>query len=216
MNRIPIYAYHLETAPLTLAQYQERLSPERLAQLARFPEPHRQHNLAGDLLAQRAYHLAYPTEQLPPKRAVTKHGKPFFPAHPMFHYSISHSGTWAVCAVWNMPIGVDIQEARQVRPAVFRALSDSEQRTLSELGESQRLSAFFDLWCLKEAYVKATGLGLTHSFRTFSVSRAPTISVPGYALALVPFPDPHYHLGLCVQGDSTPSIDLEILERSAL
>lgn len=216
MKKITIYAYNIMTGSLSLAQYQGKLSAERLARLSRIPEPHRQHSLAGDLLARRAYHLAYPMDRIPLEPAVTEHGKPFFPTRPAFHYSVSHSGAWVVCAVWNAPIGVDIQEERPIRPVVFRALSEPEQHTLLELDEEQRFSAFFDIWCLKEAYAKATGLGLQESFRAFSVSRTPTISQPGYTVALPPFPSHQYHLGLCVQGSSMPAIDLEFVKPSTL
>lgn len=72
-----------------------------------------------------------------------------------------------VCAVGAVPLGVDIQVERPVRPAVFRALSAAEQAELDGLAERERLPAFFDVWCLKEAYTKAIGLGLQARFRDF-------------------------------------------------
>lgn len=216
MEAITIYAYQLTTAPLSLSQFQGTLSPERLEQLSRFPAHSQQHSLAGDLLAWMACRAAYPGDPFPPERSVTAHGKPFFPARPDFHYSISHSGEWVVCAVGAMPLGVDIQEERPVRPAVFRALSQQEQASLSELDDLARFPAFFDLWCLKEAYAKATGFGLQEGFRNFSVSRKPDISVPGFSVALPHFAAPRYHLGICAQVVPMPATRLHIVEEAEL
>lgn len=112
MESITIYAYSTAKSPLSLAEYHEKLWPERLEQLSRFPEQSQQHSLAGDLLALMAYRAAYPADAFPPERAVTPEGKPYFPARPAFHYSISHSGEWVVCAVGAVPLGVDIQVER--------------------------------------------------------------------------------------------------------
>ena len=216
MEPITIYAYSTAKSPLSLAECHEKLWPERLEQLSRFPEQSQQHSLAGDLLALMAYRTAYPADAFPPERSVTPEGKPFFPAHPEFHYSISHSGEWAVCAVGAVPLGVDIQVERPVRPAVFRALSAAEQAELDGLAERERLSAFLDVWCLKEAYSKAIGLGLQARFRDFSVRRKASISVPGFSVALPPFWDRRYHLGVCVQAMAMPELRLQLVEKTAL
>lgn len=216
MESITIYAYHITKPFISLSQCQGLIPLKRLEQLSRFPEQSRQHSLAGDLLALTAYRTAYPTDAFPPERAVTPAGKPFFPARRSFHYSISHSGEWAVCAVGATPLGVDIQIERPVRLAVFRALSAAEQTELSELEERERFPAFFDLWCLKEAYSKAVGLGLQVNFRDFSVSRNGEISVSGFSVALPPFSDCHYHLGVCEQAATMPELRMQIVEKAEL
>lgn len=216
MESITIYAYSTAKLPLSLAECHEILWPERLEQLSRFPEQSQQHSLAGDLLALMAYRAAYPADAFPPERAVTPEGKPYFPARPAFHYSISHSGEWVVCAVGAVPLGVDIQVERPVRPTVFRALSAAEQAELDGLAERERLPAFFDVWCLKEAYTKAIGLGLQARFRDFSVSKKAEISVPGFSVALPPFWDCRYHLGVCAQATTMPGLRLQLVEKTAL
>ena len=216
MESITIYAYPVKKSPLSLAECQERLSAERLEQLFKFQEQSRQHSLAGDLLAMTAYRKAYPGDPFPPERAVTPEGKPYFPARPEFHYSISHSGEWVVCAVGAVPLGVDIQVERPVRPAVFRALSAAEQAELDGLEEQERLPAFFDVWCLKEAYSKAIGLGLQARFREFSVSKDAEISGPGFSVALPHFIDCRDHLGVCAQMVTMPELRLQIVEKTEL
>ena len=163
-----------------------------------------------------AYRKAYPGDLFPPERAVTPAGKPYFPARPEFHYSISHSGEWVVCAVGAVPLGVDIQVERPVRPVVFRALSPVEQRELDGLEEQERFPAFFDVWCLKEAYSKAIGLGLKSRFRDFSVSKKAEISVPCFSVALPRFGDCRYHLGICAQTVPMPRLQLQVVEKREL
>ena len=216
MESITIYAYPVAKPSPSLERRHRELLPERWEQLCRYPEHSRQHSLIGDLLALHAYHTVYPTDVFPPTQSVTAHGKPYFPARPDFHYSISHSGDWVACAVGTMPLGVDIQEERPVRPAVFRALSLAEQAYLSTLDPSARFSAFFDIWCLKEAYTKAIGLGLQAGFRDFSVSPKPDISVSGFSVALPHFIDDRYHLGICAQMIPIPGTQLHILKEAEL
>lgn len=216
MEPITVYACHVKSTFPALSQCRKKLSPERLAQLSHFPERSQQHSLVGDLLALLAYRSAYPADKFPPERSVTAHGKPYFLARPDFHYSISHSGQWVVCAVGSVPLGVDIQEERPVRPAIFRALSQKEQAELFRLEECRRFSAFFDIWCLKEAYSKAIGLGLQAKFRDFSVSRKPDISVAGFSVTLPHFVDSCYHLGICAQVVSMPATQLHIVEEAEL
>ena len=49
MEPITIYAYPVTKSPFSLAECQEKLSPERLEQLSKFPEQSRQHSLPQSL-----------------------------------------------------------------------------------------------------------------------------------------------------------------------
>ena len=46
--------------------------------------------------------------------------------------------------------------------------SDAELTDLLELNKEEQRERFFDLWALKESYIKATGKGLATSLRSFS------------------------------------------------
>ena len=76
----------------------------------------------------------------------------------------------------NRHIGVDIE---RVRPAVAaeavaeQFFSPREIAALRALPPAQQIEAFFNCWTRKEAYVKATGQGLTPEFQKFAVSLAP-------------------------------------------
>ena len=121
-------------------------------------------------------------------------GKPYLSG---LHFNLSHSGAWAVCAVSDGPVGVDLEQKRPLRRPAERKLTVSEQAQLSMLDPNQRQSAFFDLWVLKEAALKQTGEGLSALSRV-EVTRSPaSISLPGLHAALLPFPEEDYHLALC-------------------
>ena len=86
-------------------------------------------------------------------------GKPWFPAAPELHFSISHSGGRWVCAFADAPVGLDLQAHRPCRALALarRFFTPEEAEWLRSRGEA----AFFDLWCAKESWLKYTGRGLS-------------------------------------------------------
>ena len=86
-------------------------------------------------------------------------GKPWFPAAPELHFSISHSGGRWVCAFADAPVGLDLQAHRPCRALALarRFFAPEEAEWLCSRGEA----AFFDLWCAKESWLKYTGRGLS-------------------------------------------------------
>ena len=88
-------------------------------------------------------------------------GKPFVENGPYF--SISHCKQGIVVAVADEPIGVDIEEIRNVDDALIeRVLSKTERFALQATvnGEMARDRAFTRLWTQKEAVLKAQGTGI--------------------------------------------------------
>ena len=83
-------------------------------------------------------------------------GKPFFPEHPNIHFNLSHSGPYALCAVGEEAVGVDLEVIRP-RGANLprRVLTPEEYRWYEEQGGSW--GAFFTLWTRKESWVKHGG-----------------------------------------------------------
>lgn len=123
-------------------------------------------------------------------------GKPFFLHTPGLHFSVSHSGSFWVCAMGDAPVGADVQEHRPCRRA---ALS----RRFFHPDEDAYLSAgayrdFFPVWCAKESFVKYTGEGIRRDFSSFSVvsGGALTDRTEGAALRRVAL-EAGYELCLC-------------------
>ena len=75
-------------------------------------------------------------------------GKPYFPDRPDICFSLSHTKTHLLAAVSGRPVGADIETRRPVRPGVAERVCAPE-----ELGAFD----FFELWVLKESFVKVTG-----------------------------------------------------------
>lgn len=95
-------------------------------------------------------------------------GKPFFLHHPERQFNLSHSGTWALCALDDSPVGVDIQTVSPRRKATLdRVCSPQEREWLREHQDSQEHFAL--LWALKESAVKQTGTGLTFPIANIQV-----------------------------------------------
>lgn len=86
-------------------------------------------------------------------------GKPFFPDHPDRHFNLSHSGSLALCALADHPVGADI-EAIRPRSAGLSAyvFKGAEYDRFLALGGDW--SAFYTLWTEKESILKYTGEGL--------------------------------------------------------
>lgn len=128
---------------------------------------------------------------------VGAHGKPYFPACPDLHLSVSHSGTWWLCACADCPVGLDVQIHRSHRdPALLSRRFFHPQEDAFLAREAYR--RFFDLWAAKESWVKYTGTGFTVGIGSFSVvlpdGRFP--AVEGARLRLLPFAV-GYSLCLC-------------------
>lgn len=198
---VSIYACQIHNIKMTKEAIRERLSPERLDQVGRFRPDDTLRSLAGDLLVLHALREnGYNLTHLP-SYAITKQGKPSLPDYPDFQFNVSHSGKWAVCAISCQPVGIDIQQERTIKPALItRTLTKRETEYLNSQPASIRQTVFFDYWCLKEAYLKATGTGLTVPLQSIEIDlENTTLSDAAYQIQLPAFPEIHYHIGLCCQ-----------------
>lgn len=108
-------------------------------------------------------------------------------------FNLSHSGDLALLAVARgRAVGVDIARRDEGADHVGiaeRYFSPVEKATLLALGGTAE--AFYSTWTRKEAYVKATGLGLSRGLYSFDVDAASQWTMvdlaaqEGYAAALV-------------------------------
>jgi phosphopantetheine--protein transferase-like protein len=104
------------------------------------------------------------------------HGRPQLVGESGLSFNLSHSRDRVVVAVTRLGVvGVDVEYAarqRRVEQLIARYFSQREQSALLALPESSRLPRFYALWALKEAYIKARGLGLAIPLADFSFSFA--------------------------------------------
>jgi 4'-phosphopantetheinyl transferase len=95
---------------------------------------------------------------------ATDHGKPCLPGSEL-DFSISHSGGLAAVAVARgRRVGVDVERVRRgtdVLAVARGALSPAELLEIeTPATDAERRAAFFRCWTRKEAWLKATGVGL--------------------------------------------------------
>jgi 4'-phosphopantetheinyl transferase len=128
--------------------------------------------------------------ECPPAALVveySEHGKPGLAAgdsRASLQFNVSHSGEWILVAIASgRRVGVDVERMRTniaVDEIAKRFFSQNECRALATLPASARLDAFYSCWTRKEAYLKATGQGLSLPLDQFDVS-----CLPGEAARLV-------------------------------
>lgn len=98
------------------------------------------------------------------------YGKPFFIVPSKLCFNISHSGQWVVCILDDYPVGIDIE---RIQPIDFiiaeHFFSFTEWKQLLLVESQYQLSRFYDIWTLKESYVKAIGTGFNIPFNSFSI-----------------------------------------------
>lgn len=89
-------------------------------------------------------------------------------------FNVSHSGGVALFAFGlRREIGVDVEHIRrdvEVEGIARRFFSGHEQMQLAALPTEERIEAFYRCWTRKEAYIKATGDGLSLPLDQFDVS----------------------------------------------
>lgn len=103
--------------------------------------------------------------------SYNEYGKPYLQSpYDDIHFNISHSGEWVVLAIDTVPIGIDIQEITNADINIAkRFFSKEESEYIFSLSNENQIEAFFKLWSLKEAYVKAEGKGLSIPLNSFTI-----------------------------------------------
>jgi phosphopantetheinyl transferase len=113
-------------------------------------------------------------------RALTFHrdewGRPNLADHAALHFSLSHCASHVALAVGSDPVlGVDVETVVPVRPSFMhiacKFFHSDDMAQLLEVPEEQRYGRFLEQWTLKEAYLKALGLGMHKSMADCSFER---------------------------------------------
>ncbi|MEO8335556.1 MAG: 4'-phosphopantetheinyl transferase superfamily protein, partial [bacterium] len=134
-----------------------------------------------------------------------EYGKPALRDDVDVRFNLSHSGDLALVAVARgRDVGVDVERWNANIEHVALAdyvFSIAERAALRELSESERVAGFFAAWSRKEAYIKATGHGITRGLDHFDVTLRPGESAcilddrmdpmfrEGWVMRDVPVPD---------------------------
>jgi 4'-phosphopantetheinyl transferase len=230
-------AFHLE-APLSLpedevqlwrvdldalgpeeSRWQELLSSDELKRAARFHFPRdRQRFVTSRALLRTILAGFLASDPATLTFSYSDKEKPSLaPAHAGSNiaFNISHSGGIALLAFTRgREIGVDVEPVRSnfdMEAIARRFFSPAEQKQLAALPPEKKADGFFRCWTRKEAYIKATGDGLSLPLTQFDVALDPgesnallatrpdTSEAGRWLLREVPA-GPGYIAALCVRG----------------
>jgi 4'-phosphopantetheinyl transferase len=104
-----------------------------------------------------------------------KYGKPYINGYPNFHFNISHSGQWVICAISKEPVGIDIEKMdfdKTDLAVAERFFTDSEKNYIFEAAErEEQYNRFYEIWTLKESYIKCLGVGLRKPLDSYSIEK---------------------------------------------
>ena len=178
-----IHAWHvaLDREQDEIARFESTLSGEEKARADRF---HFQNDRSRFVVARGSLRalLGKYLQRSPAALAFSygQHGKPALAgpeASPGLSFNVSHSSSLAVYAIArNRNLGIDVEHVRPESAGeniAERYFSAREFSELRKLPPEAKVRGFFNCWTRKEAYLKATGLGLRIPLDSFAVSLAP-------------------------------------------
>ena len=122
----------------------------------------------------------YGLEERSMEYELGKQGKPYFRNQPEIHFSISHSGDYAICSIGSHEIGNDIERVRSGREKVAQRffakeeldwIYDAESSDTSKRSDisAERDDKIFRIWTMKESFLKVTGLGMSLPLNEFAI-----------------------------------------------
>jgi 4'-phosphopantetheinyl transferase len=74
-----------------------------------------------------------------------------------YYWSLAHKSDYVTAVVADVPIGIDVEKAREVTPGLYQKIASAEEW---RLGSENREHLFFRYWTAKEAVLKVAGTGI--------------------------------------------------------
>lgn len=124
-------------------------------------------------------------------------GKPYLKYVPGYHFNLSHSGDFVVCAVGPVPLGADIEHLDHGDPKLAKHFF-TDRETDWIMREEPVRDRFIRLWTMKESYCKKTGQGLSLSLSAFEIIPDEGVCPPASVFAEYALPD--HHVAVCAEG----------------
>jgi 4'-phosphopantetheinyl transferase len=165
---VHVWRVELERSQLQLQELAETLSSDEQVRAERFYfEQHRQHFIAGRGMLRTILGRYLGVEPQTLRFDYEARGKPILGdkfATSGLSFNLSHSQGLALYGVCRRAIGVDlecIRENTDVEALAKRFFTEREYEVVRSLPPNQQQQVFFRYWTCKEAYLKATGAGLS-------------------------------------------------------
>jgi 4'-phosphopantetheinyl transferase len=172
---VHVWPISIQAPDSVVERFQPLLSPDETDRAARFRFENLRHSF---ILARGALRilLARYLKSLPQAVAFTygSKGKPALAPPARLQFNASHSGDLALFAfTMDCEIGIDVEVIRpmpDMENIAKRFFCAEEAAELLSLPDGQREHGFFLCWTRKEAYIKATGDGLSAPLDAFRVT----------------------------------------------
>ncbi len=178
---IHLWSVPLDPSPEEVASLQELLDPDEMKRALRFRfDRHRRRFIVGRGMLRRILgsYLGHDPRDL--AFAYGEKGKPSLDARfssSGICFNLSHSSELAFYGMTRGgELGVDVELRRPMPDAeqiAERFFSASEKEALRAIPQERKSEAFFNCWTRKEAYIKATGDGLSMPLDRFDVTLTP-------------------------------------------
>jgi len=105
---------------------------------------------------------------------TTEHEKPYLESH-QIEFNLSHSGDFVVWAFSLHPVGIDVEYMNrkvEILDLAKRFFAQEEYEVIQKLPKLEQQGAFYRCWTRKEAFIKASGEGLSYPLSEFVVELA--------------------------------------------
>ena len=209
-----IRVFATDVTPLDIEEGLRFVSPLRRRKASAYlNERDRQLSLGAELLLNYGLQKISPQTPRPAETIADVHGKPRLTGSPL-HFNLSHSGAYAVCAICDRPVGVDVEQEVEMGLEIARKFfHPDEYRRIA--ASPNPTSCFYKQWVLKESYMKAVGLGFGRALNSFCMDLdggSAQVTENGLILPFVFASwllDDH-HLSVCCA--SHASLTLDVLE----
>jgi 4'-phosphopantetheinyl transferase len=178
---VHIWRAKLALPTVEIARLMSFLSPDEITRANKFKfERHKIRFIAARGILRELLANYLQINPLRVKFSYSDRGKPYLApsiSDRSLQFNLSHSQDYALYGFTRYhPIGVDLEYLREMKDVVKiaeRFFSLQEFELISDLTNEEQQTTFFKLWTAKEAYLKATGEGLSGSLDRIAISLTP-------------------------------------------
>lgn len=130
-----------------------------------------QRTLIGDILARYSICKCHNLKNADLNFCANEYGKPFLANMPNIKYNISHAGHYVACVISEgLSVGIDVEEIKPNDMKIAkRFFAKDEADYLLNQPANLHTKIFYQLWTMKESYIKMIGKGLSIPLDSFSV-----------------------------------------------
>jgi len=161
-----MFLYYMDVSELDFNRMKSSVSKTRIKKSGRyFHEKDRNLSVGVEVLLN---HALYKIGVTNPIFDTDKYGKPYLKNYSDVFFNLSHSQKYVACAVSDSPVGVDIEYVTDIELNLAKHFFYGTEYEYI-LNNNDQKKAFFELWVLKESYMKMTGLGFRLALDEFCI-----------------------------------------------